>query len=124
MGASRLVNRNITAAAGRTSMRLEPEIWDALREICLRENKELREVIRTLEGTASGGGRTSAVRVHVVQYFRAAATEEGHREAGHGLSVGAVGVPALENAADPIVVPPHELFRPVPIDEPRAALEA
>ena len=124
MGASRLVNRNITAATGRTSMRLEPEIWDALREICLRENKELREVIRTLEGAAGGGGRTSAVRVHVVQYFRAAATEEGHREAGHGPSVGAAALPGLEDAAGPIVVPPHDLFRPVPIEEPRAALEA
>ena len=85
MGVSRLVNRNITAAAGRTSMRLEPEIWEALREICLRENKDLKELIRTVEDSASGGGRTSAVRVHVLQYFRAAATCDGHLLAGHGL---------------------------------------
>ncbi|MGI4976341.1 MAG: ribbon-helix-helix domain-containing protein, partial [Janthinobacterium lividum] len=38
MGESRLVNRNINATAGRTSMRLEPEFWDALREICQRES--------------------------------------------------------------------------------------
>ena len=84
MGGSRLVNRNITAAGGRTSMRLEPEVWDALREICLRESLDLREVIRTVEHGAETGGRTSAVRVHVLKYFRAAATRDGHSLAGHG----------------------------------------
>ena len=83
MGSSRLVSRNITAGSGRTSMRLEPEIWNALREICTREAVELRNLIREIESTASPGGRTSAVRVYVVQYFRAAATEEGHIAAGH-----------------------------------------
>ena len=83
MGESRLVNRNVIAARGRTSMRLEPEIWDALGEICRREKVPLGELIRRVEsGTESG--RTSSVRVHVLQYFRAAATPEGHRAAGHG----------------------------------------
>jgi predicted DNA-binding ribbon-helix-helix protein len=65
-------------------MRLEPEVWDALREICLREGLELRELIKQVEQTAAPGGRTSAVRVHVLQYFRTAATHEGHILAGHG----------------------------------------
>jgi predicted DNA-binding ribbon-helix-helix protein len=85
MAASRLVNRNITAGGGRTSMRLEPEVWDALREICLREGMELRDLIQLVERTAPVGCRTSAVRVHVLTYFRSAATEEGHRAAKHGL---------------------------------------
>jgi len=88
VGASRLINRNITAGAGRTSMRLEPEVWDALREICLREGLELRELIRRLEDTSYDGGRTSAVRVHVLEYFRRAATEEGHQRSGHGFGYG------------------------------------
>jgi predicted DNA-binding ribbon-helix-helix protein len=88
LGGSRLVNRNITAGSGRTSMRLEPEVWDALREICLREGMELRELIKQVEQTAAPGGRTSAVRVYVLQYFRTAATDEGHRNAAHGLRVG------------------------------------
>jgi len=86
LGGSRLVNRNITAGAGRTSMRLEPEVWDALREICLREGIELRDLIKTVERNATPGGRTSAVRVHVLQYFRAASTDEGHLKAGHGTT--------------------------------------
>jgi predicted DNA-binding ribbon-helix-helix protein len=92
LGGSRLVNRNITAGTGRTSMRLEPEVWDALREICLREGIELRELIQQVENTAPPGGRTSAVRVYVLQYFRAASTDDGHRHAGHGLRAGVPGV--------------------------------
>ena len=33
MARSRLINRNVVAERGRTSMRLEPELWDALAEI-------------------------------------------------------------------------------------------
>ena len=65
-------------------MRLEPEMWEALREICLREGLELRELILLIEKDAPASCRTSAVRVHALQYFRTAASEEGHRAAGHG----------------------------------------
>lgn len=81
---SRLLNRNVTVMRGRTSMRLEPELWDALHEICARENLTLASMVQRIERDRAGGGRTSAVRVHVVSYFRAAATADGHRIAGHG----------------------------------------
>lgn len=86
MRPSRLVNRNVVAERGRTSIRLEPELWDALQEICRREQVGLGELVRRIEQAGgSAGGRTSAVRVYVMSYFREAATEEGHRRAGHGL---------------------------------------
>ncbi len=81
---SKLVNRNVTAHRGRTSMRLEPEVWDALEEIRQREQVSLGELVRTVEARGHEGGRTSAVRVFVVDYFRAAATDAGHGAAGHG----------------------------------------
>ena len=84
MKASCLINRNVTALRGRTSMRLEPELWDALEEICAREHLSLAEVVKQIERLEHPGGRTSAVRVHVLAYFRRAATEVGHRTAGHG----------------------------------------
>lgn len=84
MPRSTLVNRNIVAERGRTSMRLEPELWDALAEICRRERTSPSELCRRLERSGLPGGRTSAMRVFIVQYFRAAATEEGHRAVGHG----------------------------------------
>ena len=81
---SRLVNRNIIAARGRSSMRLEPEIWDALQEICRRERVPLGDLVQRVEGKGNEGGRTSAGRGFAFQYFRNAATEEGHTAAGHG----------------------------------------
>lgn len=85
MGSSRLVNRNITSTNGRNSMRLEPELWMALEEICHRELMTLADLVRSIERRRHPGGRTSAVRVFVLNYFRDAASEDGHRTAGHGL---------------------------------------
>lgn len=84
MSRSTLVNRNIVAERGRTSMRLEPELWDALAEICQRERTSPSELCRRLERSGLPGGRTSAMRVFIVQYFRAATTADGHLAAGHG----------------------------------------
>jgi predicted DNA-binding ribbon-helix-helix protein len=65
-------------------MRLEPELWDALQEICEREAKDMSSLVREIETTSHPGGRTSAVRVFILTYFRSAATEIGHVGAGHG----------------------------------------
>lgn len=85
MSGSRLINRNVVAGRGRTSMRLEPELWDALGEICARERQDINRLVRRIEAIGHSGGRTSAVRVFVLQYFRTAATEAGHEAAGHGM---------------------------------------
>lgn len=84
MATSRLINRNVVAGRGRTSMRLEPELWDALSEICEREAQDMSTLVRQVEAAGHVGGRTSAVRVFIMNYFRAAATEVGHAAAGHG----------------------------------------
>ena len=84
MPGSRLINRNVVAGSGRTSMRLEPELWEALAEISARERQDINHLVRRIEGVGHEGGRTSAVRVFVLQYFRAAASESGHLATGHG----------------------------------------
>jgi hypothetical protein len=56
-------------------MRLEPELWDALAEICMRERQDL---MRQIEAVGYAGSRTSAVRVFLVQYFRSAASQFEH----------------------------------------------
>lgn len=84
MQSTRLINRNVVAERGRTSMRLEPELWDALKEICRRERLDINQLVRHIESLGHRGGRTSAVRVYVLQYFRAAACEAGHEAANHG----------------------------------------
>ena len=75
---STLISRNISLADRRTSIRLEPEMWDALSEICAREGRSLHDICRQIEGMRSQSGLTTAVRVFILNYFREAATEEGH----------------------------------------------
>ena len=70
MSNSRLVNRNVVAERGRTSMRLEPELWDALNEICEREERDMSTLVRQVESAGHAGGRTSAIRVFILNYFR------------------------------------------------------
>ena len=98
---STLVSRNVTIAEHRTSVRLEPEMWSGLSEICRRERGSLHEVCtyvaaRKLENTSL----TAAIRVFVMSYFRAGATEEGHVKAGHGHSQ-TVGAAAVTGGAMP-----------------------
>lgn len=58
-------------------MRLEPELWDALEEVCRREGISVSEIVeRAQEGTRAGT-RTSAVRTYLVNYFRERPSEAG-----------------------------------------------
>lgn len=109
---SRLINRNVVARRGRTSMRLEPELWQALVEIGERERRDVSSLVRKAEGEENPGGRTSAVRVFVLDYFRSAATEGGHAGVGHGILPTA---PA-ETQERPVDLPPS-----MPIEEARDA---
>lgn len=82
---STLISRNITVLGRRTSVRLEPEMWSALREIARREDCKIHDIcslihLRKNQDTSL----TAAIRVFLMLYYRAAATEEGHQRAGHG----------------------------------------
>lgn len=82
---SRLVSRNVTVNGRRTSLRLEPEIWEGLAEIAARENATINEVVARIDRQRGRSGLTSNVRIFVFSYFRSAATERGHANAGHGV---------------------------------------
>jgi predicted DNA-binding ribbon-helix-helix protein len=81
---STLVNRNVTVGDRRTSMRLERAMWEALHEICRREGKSLNKFVTEIAAQRSESSLTAAIRVYLLRYFSAAATDEGHRLAGHG----------------------------------------
>ena len=84
-GTSTLVSGNVTIAGHRTSLRLEPEMWDALKGICNRERLSIHEVCTRIdERRQDGTSLTSAVRTFMLRYFELATTEEGHERAGHG----------------------------------------
>lgn len=82
---SSLISRNVTVEGRRTSMRLEPAMWDALYEIARREKLNLHQLCSIVaEQKGEETSLTAAIRVFVMSYFRVAATEEGHKKAGHG----------------------------------------
>lgn len=82
---STLVSRNITVNGKRTSVRLEPEMWRALKEISARENCSIHELCSLIAFRKNRRtSLTAAIRVFLMLYFRAATTEEGHGRAGHG----------------------------------------
>lgn len=81
---STLVNRNVTVNGHRTSMRLEPAMWDALEDICGREKMSIHDVCSLVDSHRSQSSLTAAMRVFILGYFRAAVTETGHTLAGHG----------------------------------------
>lgn len=82
---STLVSRNVTIGSHRTSIRLEPDMWNGLREICRREHVTMHDIATVVSvRKAANTSLTAAIRVFVMAYFRMAATEEGHSNAGHG----------------------------------------
>lgn len=82
---STLISRNITVLGRRTSVRLEPEMWKSLRDIAKRENCKVHDICSLIQLRKNPNtSLTAAIRVFLMLYYRAAATEEGHKRAGHG----------------------------------------
>lgn len=67
-----LVPRNITIAGHRTSVRLEPTIWEALHEISQNRLLNINDLISEIDRDRSASSLTSAIRVYVVEYLRTA----------------------------------------------------
>ena len=79
-----LLSRTVTVAGRRTSVRLEPMMWEALKEVCLREQASRSALVTKIARERAASSLTSAIRLYILGYFRAAADEDGHRAAGHG----------------------------------------
>lgn len=80
-----LVIRNVTIDSRRTSIRLEPEMWQALTDICKREHCSVHNICTMIASVKNGpGSLTAAIRVFIMGYYRDAATEDGHNMYGHG----------------------------------------
>jgi predicted DNA-binding ribbon-helix-helix protein len=74
--------RNIRIGKRRTSVKLEPEMWDALIEICVRTKKNINQICtevhnanngKPTDDDVSGANFTSELRVFILGYYRAIA---------------------------------------------------
>lgn len=60
-------------------------MWGALRDIAGREKCRIHDICSLVHMRKnSDTSLTAAIRVFLMLYYRAAATDEGHRKAGHG----------------------------------------
>jgi len=74
-GKSRLsqVSRNVTVNGRRTSIRMEPIMWDSLDEIAAREKKSMNVIVEMIDSRRQGASLTASLRVFIISYFKTAA---------------------------------------------------
>lgn len=65
-----LESRNVTVGNKRTSMRLEPQMWDSLERIARTEGVTINNLCTQIDLRRGGVGLTSATRVFIICYYR------------------------------------------------------
>jgi len=70
---SSLAIRNVVVAGHRTSVRLEPLMWEALREIAGWRGIGLNALITEIAQSREASSLTAAIRVYIVDFYRSAA---------------------------------------------------
>jgi len=58
---------SLTLHGHRTSVSLEPEFWDAFRDLATQRHKTLNELAAQIDATRSDVGLASAIRVFVLR---------------------------------------------------------
>jgi len=66
-----VIKRSIVLDGNKTSVSLEDEFWNGLREIAGRENISLSTLVGQIDRERSSCNLSSAIRVHVFNYYRA-----------------------------------------------------
>ena len=68
---SPVVKRSIVIAGHKTSVSLEDAFWDALKEIASTRDVTLSEVVANIVALRNQGNLSSAIRLYVLDHFRA-----------------------------------------------------
>jgi predicted DNA-binding ribbon-helix-helix protein len=67
------VKHSVTIAGHRTSITLEPPFFEALKEIAAGEGLSLSALVRRIDAARGGQGLSRALRLFVLEHYRAAA---------------------------------------------------
>lgn len=92
-----LICRNVTVSGRRTSLRMEPLLWDSLRDICDRENMTLNQLCTEIDRRRGEANLTASIRVFIVSYYRKAV--QSHME--HRSPPGTGDVPQTDSDGKP-----------------------
>lgn len=97
-----LISHNIMVEGRRTSVRLEKEMWMAMKQIATQERCSIHDLCTVVsQRKKTDTSLTAAIRVFIMAYFQAAATSDGHRKAGHGQGADVAGEVLARHAATP-----------------------
>ncbi len=61
--------RSVVIAGHKTSVSLEPEFWDALKEIASNRGISVNQIVRDVD-TNHEGNLSSAIRIFVLRHYR------------------------------------------------------
>jgi predicted DNA-binding ribbon-helix-helix protein len=68
---SPVVKRSIVIAGHKTSVSLEDDFWDALKEIAITRDATLSDVVARIDASRNQGNLSSAIRLFVLHHYRA-----------------------------------------------------
>ena len=70
------LKRSIVLKGQKTSVSLEKEFWDGLREIACAQKTKLTKLVQHIDQGRNGANLSSAIRVFVFNHLRASASTE------------------------------------------------
>jgi predicted DNA-binding ribbon-helix-helix protein len=78
--------RSVVIAGHKTSVSLEPEFWDALKEIAAGRAVSVNQIVRDIDSDHEGN-LSSAIRLYVLRHYRSLAGERvpARSEGGNGI---------------------------------------
>ena len=65
-----LVPRTLYVGARRTSVRLEPVMWEALVEIAEHRGRSVHDLVTEISAGHDAPNLSAAIRVHIVEFYR------------------------------------------------------
>ena len=74
---SKVLKRSIVIAGHKTSVSLEGEFWSGLKDIAVARRMTLSELVGVIDAERQHGNLSSAIRLFVLEYYRARVTPGG-----------------------------------------------
>jgi predicted DNA-binding ribbon-helix-helix protein len=77
---SLIVKRSVVLAGHKTSVSLEDAFWKSLKEIAIRKEMTLSDLLGAINAEHHHGNLSSAIRLFVLNFYREEAAARGRRE--------------------------------------------
>ncbi len=70
LGTSLVTKRSVVINGRKTSVAIEKPFWDAVREIAIRENISIRNLVTGIDRDRQHSNLSSTIRVFTLDYYR------------------------------------------------------